>query len=136
MSGTAQSAASLYATFADSAGPGTLTPAQIRNLIASTTINVGSSLVGQVATGSGLATAFPISVNWIQFSTVAAGTGAVLPAASGVLGQEFEVWNSGANTLTVYAFSGDTINGAGSQTIAASAKLRMVAMNAGIWLLS
>jgi hypothetical protein len=66
-------------------------------------------LSGLTALGSSQATAFPL-LNGAdhQFTTVAASTGAVLPAAK--LADSVSVWNGGASTLSVYPPSGGKVN--------------------------
>lgn len=68
----------------------------------------------QTAIGSNRAGAFVIAYELTRFSTVAASTGAVLPAAAA--GLSFTIINAGANTLTVYANGSDTINGTAGAT--------------------
>jgi hypothetical protein len=60
---------------------------------------------GLTATGSTQAGAFAIASKYSVFGTVAASTGAILPAR----GQVF-VSNGGANTLTLYPPVGSSIN--------------------------
>jgi hypothetical protein len=70
---------------------------------------------GQTALGAALASAFPLEATITQFSTVAAGTGAYLLATM-VPGQFRDVYNDGAQTLTVYAAGGATIDGTAGAT--------------------
>jgi hypothetical protein len=73
----------------------------------------GDMGAGLVATGSTQATALPIVNDINMFTTVAASTGAVLPA----FGSAFvAVFNGGANSLAVYPPLGGTINGAAANT--------------------
>jgi hypothetical protein len=88
------------------------------------------------ATGTNLATAYAIKSAYSYFSTVAAGTGAALPSAAVALGEEKVIWNQGANALTVYAQSGETIGGAGSISVAGGAKVRLVALQNAFWIQS
>lgn len=76
--------------------------AQARSLI-------GGALAGQTATGSTQADAFALSATNTQFSTVAAGTGAILPSFMQP-GDYARVFNNGANALLVYPVSGAAIN--------------------------
>lgn len=68
----------------------------------------GTLQTGQTALGTTQANAFAIFNNYTHFSTVAAGTGAVLPPVSATAGlaaqqgDEYEVYNYGANALLVY----------------------------------
>jgi hypothetical protein len=96
-----------------------------------------STTYGATATGTNLATAYALTSTYTQFSTVAASTGAVLPAAGVLtLGKELVIWNDGANALTLYANTGDTINGVASQSIAAGSKMRVVCANTTVWKIS
>ena len=63
---------------------------------------------GLTATGTNQATALTLVNGDNEFTTVAAGTGAVLYAGSP--GDEQWVYNGGANVLTVYPNSGAKIN--------------------------
>jgi hypothetical protein len=97
--------------------------------------NVSSNLKSISATGTNYATAYPLeppnSQNEAARSfaevggigndgtgTVAAGTGVILPSGCAIGGALVVVKNSGANTLTVYAPTPGTIDGAPSTTIA------------------
>ena len=73
----------------------------------------GTTLLGQTATGSTNADAFALTVPSTEFTTTAAGTGAILPGTSSrvLLGDELFVANLGANTLKVYPPVGFKING-------------------------
>lgn len=68
----------------------------------------GSLQTGQTALGTTQANAFAVTANFTHFSTVAAATGAVLPVVSATAGlgaqqgDEYEVYNYGANALLVY----------------------------------
>jgi hypothetical protein len=64
--------------------------------------------IGQTATGSTQATAFPVSGD-TQFTTVAASTGAILPAFANE-GDMVFIGNQGANPLLVYPPVGGQIN--------------------------
>lgn len=64
---------------------------------------------GVTATGTNQATAYALTAADTEFTTVAAGTGAVIYA--GTPGDEQSVYNGGANALTVYPPSGSKING-------------------------
>lgn len=89
---------------------------------------------GLTATGTNLATALPLVADYSEFATVAAGTGAALPSASKQVGIEWIVWNNGANTLTLYSQSGETVNGSASISIAAGAFKRIIALSSTVWL--
>lgn len=64
---------------------------------------------GLTATGSTQGTALSLSSSVSKFTTVSASTGAILPNASGK--GEYAVYNGGANPLSVYPATGETING-------------------------
>lgn len=73
--------------------------------------NLGPSpagLVGLTATGTNQATAFQITIQESVFSSVAAGTGAVLPTPNGA---QLTIFNQGLNDLKVYPAVGDQIAG-------------------------
>lgn len=70
---------------------------------------VGDVLTGLVATGAAQATALPLAAVISSFATVAASTGAILPADAAP-GDMYEVYNGGANSLTVYPPVGGLIN--------------------------
>ena len=88
----------------------------------------GSVLTGQTAIGTTQGTAFAVFQNYTHFSTVALNTGAVLPPVSATAGlatqqgDEFEVYNNGANPLAVYPPVGGAIG-----TIAANTALAVPA---------
>jgi len=69
-------------------------------------INGGQPLLGQTATGNSQGTAFAITAAVIEFTTVAASTGAILPyntqTGLGMRGDAIFVVNNGANSLNVY----------------------------------
>lgn len=76
---------------------------------------VGDVATGLIALGNSQATslALPAAIN--AFATVAASTGAVLPIDAQP-GDEYEIYNGGANSLTVYPALGGTINNLGANT--------------------
>lgn len=63
----------------------------------------------ETATGTNQATAFVLTATITKFGTVGASTGALLPSATGV--GPYAIINAGANALSVYPASGETING-------------------------
>ena len=65
---------------------------------------------GLTATGTNQATAYEVTTAKAAFSTVSAGTGAVLDDQA-VGGDTQMIYNGGANALTVYPPSGAKING-------------------------
>ena len=70
---------------------------------------VGNVATGLVATGTTNADALAIGAAHNDFVTVAASTGAILPASMGV-GDVINVYNQGANALLVYPFATGQIN--------------------------
>ena len=66
------------------------------------------------ATGTNQGTALAIKTMQNRFTTVASGTGAILPAA--VPGMNIVIMNAGANSLQVYGNGSDTINGIAAAT--------------------
>jgi hypothetical protein len=85
------------------------------------------------ATGTNLATAYVLTKPYSSFNTVAAGTGASLPANAGASGQMWIVWNNGVSTLTLYAKSGDSINYSSSISVATGTSVRVVSLGNGLW---
>lgn len=65
---------------------------------------------GATATGTTQSDAYALTRPVTQFTTVASGTGALLPNATGK--GDYVVTNGGAETLAVYPASGENINGA------------------------
>ena len=83
----------------------------------------GSIQTGQTALGTTQGTAFAVYNGFTHFSTVALNSGAVLPPTSTTPGlgtqpgDEFEIYNNGANALAVYPPLGGSI-AAGAVNIA------------------
>lgn len=75
---------------------------------------------GITATGSTQGTAYALRMEFTEFTTVAASTGAVLPAPTAVnapsTGDAFLVANQGANALSVYPPVGFSIGTAATNT--------------------
>lgn len=65
------------------------------------------------ATGTTTADAYVLKAGMTQFTTVGAGTGARIPTTDLAPGDEFFVYNGGANALLVYPPTGGTVNAAG-----------------------
>jgi hypothetical protein len=94
---------------------------------------------GITATAGGLqATAYQLSkeLNWV--STVATTNDSIkLPAAtSGLIGEKLTIRNNGANTLRIYPFSGQTINGGAADspvTLAAATSTNLAVNTATNW---
>jgi hypothetical protein len=83
------------------------------------------------ATGTTRSDAYAIATDLAEFTTVASGTGCIMPANN--QGGEIVIWNGGANTLNVYPPSGGQIDALGTNnpdTIAAGASKRYACMAA------
>lgn len=72
----------------------------------------GTVANGLVATGNSQATALALPADQNRFATVAAATGAILPAMNP--GDEMTVINAGANALSLYPPVGAQINALGN----------------------
>lgn len=68
----------------------------------------GTVTDAQTATGSTQGTALTLPSNIVRFSTVASGTGAIIPSSTQI-SDEYVVVNSGANALLVYPPTGASI---------------------------
>ena len=69
----------------------------------------GAIATGLVAAGTTLGTALALTADTCVLGTVASGTGVSLP--SGEIGDSIEIYNGGANSVTVYpATSSEQIN--------------------------
>lgn len=73
--------------------------------------SVGAALT---AAGTTRADALQLAKETNNLTTVASGTGAVLPV--GVIGMRIRVYNNGAQTLALYATASETINGTAGAT--------------------
>lgn len=71
----------------------------------------GTVQTGRTAAGSTQGTAYVITEDITEFTTVAIGTGAVLPADLAA-GDELAVLNAGANALSLYPPTGGVLNAA------------------------
>jgi uncharacterized membrane protein YgdD (TMEM256/DUF423 family) len=71
----------------------------------------GTGQMSQTALGTNQATAFALTASQTEFTTVASGTGAILPAVGGRVnaGDLLAVYNKGANALLVYPPVGGAI---------------------------
>ncbi len=92
-------------------------------------------LTGLTATGTNQATAFPLWPGNVQheFTTVASGTGAILPTA---IPAEISIHNAGANTLSVYPPVGGSIDGGSTNaavTIATGITSTFLVAEPGTW---
>lgn len=85
---------------------------------------------GLTATGTNAATARPLQAIFNRFTTVAAGTGCILPSGLPALA-EIVVRNQGANSLTIYAPPGKQINGGANVVLTTSAVFRLVCDSSG-----
>jgi hypothetical protein len=92
----------------------------------------GEARTGLTALGTNLATALQLTAEINNVTTVALSTGVALPSAeaSGSL----VIVNNGANPLTVYARTGQTVMGAASVTIAATKATAFYAVSPTVWL--
>lgn len=95
-------------------------PPQNRNLL-----GVDTYTSGLTATGSAQGDALALTASFVNFTTVAASTGTILPSASNA--GPYLILNNGAETLSVYPASGEYIN-AGSQNAAFSVTAAKSAM--------
>lgn len=89
---------------------------------------------GLVATGANAAGALPLAAAINQFATVAANTGAMLAVI--VPGGQQDIYNDGANPLTVYAPAGATIDGGaagGSVPLANAKRCSYICMSPGVY---
>lgn len=76
----------------------------------------GTASTGLTAAGTNAATALQLAVSYNVISTTAASTGVKLLKTEN--GATMVVANDGASTLTVYPFTGSTIDGSASVSIA------------------
>lgn len=74
----------------------------------------------------------PLTTEIADVTTVA-NTNDVVTLITAVLGRQSIVMNNGANTLQVFAASGDTVDGGSSATITAGNFARYVAISAAAW---
>lgn len=86
----------------------------------------GYASLAQTATGASLATALAMPSDFVQFTTVAASTGARLPASTAGnvnIPDSYVVVNYGANTLSVYpgTSSGKIANGSAGAAFSVAA---------------
>lgn len=86
---------------------------------------------GLTATGTNVGTALALTSSRNQFSTVASGTGAVLPVA--VAGLDVTVFNDGANPLLVYGNGTDTVDGGASATLTNAKRCTYYCLTVGAW---
>ena len=90
---------------------------------------------GLTATGTTQATAYEVTTAKAAFTTVAAGTGAVLDDQA-TAGDSQLIYNGGANPLTVYPPSGASFNGLaanGGILIAPSTACEFHCLTATLW---
>lgn len=98
----------------------------------------GYSTVGATATGATQGTALLLTTEFTIFTTVAASTGARLPAPTDPLapagGDSFFIANNGANALSVYPPTGGAIGTAAANTavsVAANKTAYFIALGNG-----
>lgn len=92
-----------------------------------------SIAVGLVGQGAAQGTALPLVAVFNQFATVAASTGAILPAGL-PKNSEVVIKNSGANALTVYPPVGNALNGGSANagvSLAAAGVVRYISLGDG-----
>jgi hypothetical protein len=85
--------------------------------------------VSAAGTTQGTATALTAGVNYV--TTAAASSGVIVPNME--IGDAIEIYNGGANTLTVYPFTGGKINGVatnGGVSLATNTMIRLRKMTA------
>ena len=108
---------------------GSGTPAGQANNIA------GLANAGLTATGTVQTDALAIQVSHNQYSTVAAGTGALLPSFAQP-GDTIRVFNNGANALLVYPPTGGAINNGATNagfSVAANKGAQFTMVSATLW---
>lgn len=96
---------------------------------------IGGASAGQAATGSTQADAVQLTATNTQFSTVAAGTGAIAPSFAQP-GDLFRVFNNGANALLVYPTVGAAINNGATNaafSVAANKSAQFVMLTATLF---
>lgn len=100
------------------------TPASVASAVAAGA-GYGAMAAGAIsAAGTDFSTATPLTQPASVITTVAAGTGVILPSQYSAA-----IVNRGANTLTVYPPAGGTIEGATSATIVAGGSAQFVSSN-------
>jgi len=98
----------------------------------STEVICGDVATGLTATGTNLATALQLSAVVNNVTTAAASTGVALPPAE--TGAMVTVFNNGANSLTVYALTGSTVDAGASVAIAAGKERIFFGISPTVWL--
>lgn len=86
------------------------------------------------AAGTNQGTATAITTDFVVTTTVASGTGVILPAAA--LGRQIVITNKGANTLAIYPGSGDSIDALSANasiSIQANAQVILTGVSASQW---
>lgn len=102
--------------------------------IISTTYSIQSVLASQTAAGTVQGNALAITRSVFECSTVASGTGVVLPTA--VAGMTITVINNGLNALNVYPASGASINSLSTNvaySLLVGARLQFIALSSTKW---
>lgn len=126
----APSSANLAAALTDETGSG------------SAVFGTSPSIAGMVhdvaatvsAAGTDQASATAITTDFVVTTTVASGTGVVLPAAA--LGRQIVVTNKGANTLLIYPATGDSIDALSANaaiSLAANGQCILTGVSASQW---
>lgn len=87
---------------------------------------------GLTATGSAVGDALQLTASFNQVATTATSTGVILPA-NPTKGDMCLVRNSGAQTLTVYAYNSGTIDGSASDSLATTVGAAYFCSGANTW---
>ena len=96
---------------------------------------VGLSTVGLTATGTTQADALLMQTSNSQYTTVAAGTGAIVPSFAQP-GDVVRAFNNGASALLVYPQVGGAINNGATNagfSVAANKGVQFVMLSATLW---
>lgn len=89
------------------------------------------------ALGTNAATALRLTRPYNYISGGAASAGVMLPQNTGNrTGEEWIVWNQSGVSIVVYPWSGDSIAGNPSLTLATSSKVRLVAVTGTLWMIA
>lgn len=96
-------------------------------------LNQATKLSGVTAAGTTIGDATNLAtegaLSFAEVSTTPAGSGVILPGNAAIAGHFVTVYNSGANTLTIYAPSGGTVDGGASTTLATTKVATFVSLN-------
>lgn len=98
----------------------------------STEVICGDVATGLTATGTTVSDALQLSAVVNVVATTASSTGVKLPPAEA--GAMVTVFNNGANTLTVYALTGSTVDASASASIATGKERIFFGISPTVWL--